>query len=100
MCGVDIEHLLHLFLYYNFAKDCWSVMGVQLDALQVEEALTWVLDRLATESMEVRVQLGKLLWGIWNARNLKVWEQKTLSPSLAMQWSSSQVLQWQLARKK
>lgn len=64
MCGVDIEHLLHLFLDCNFAKDCWSVMGVQLDALQVEEAQTRVLDWLATESMEVRVQLAKLLWGI------------------------------------
>lgn len=40
MCGVDIEHLLHLFLDCNFAKDCWSVMGVQFDVLQVEEAPT------------------------------------------------------------
>lgn len=39
-------------------------MGLHFDVSNVEEAHVWVLDRLATESDEVKVQLAKTLWGI------------------------------------
>lgn len=75
-------------------------MGLALDASTVEEAPGWILDKMATEKNETKILLAKVLWGIWNARNLKVWEQKLLTPSIAMQWSNNQIVQWQKARKK
>ena len=36
---------------------------------------------------------------IWHARNLKVWEGKSTTPSLAMQWSTLTINQWQEAQK-
>lgn len=40
-----------------------------------------------------------VLWGIWYARNQKVWEQKTLPVSLTVQGSMNQVSQWKEARR-
>ncbi|XP_074352092.1 uncharacterized protein LOC141691253 [Apium graveolens] len=34
------------------------------------------------------VHIATGFWGIWHARNLKVWKEKQVTPELAMQWSS------------
>lgn len=59
----------------------------------IEASPDWVLERLATEMKKVNLQIATALWGIWGARNLKVWEQKFLTPMIAMQWSNSQITQ-------
>ncbi|XP_017217191.2 uncharacterized protein LOC108194764 [Daucus carota subsp. sativus] len=100
MCDKDVEHLLHVFMDCEFAKECWRLMGAEFDFWTVESAPEWVLGRLESETSEVQLKLAKVLWGIWNARNFKVWEHKVVTPSIAMQWSDRQISQWQEVRKK
>lgn len=72
MCGVDVEHLLHVFLDCRFANACWRVLGLEFDTSTIESCPDWLLQSLASESHERLVQVATVLWGIWSARNLKV----------------------------
>lgn len=46
MCEKDVEHLLHLFFDCDFAKQCWSVVNLNFDMRNVENALDWLLQKL------------------------------------------------------
>lgn len=91
MCESDIEHLLHVFFDCDFAKQCWNVVGLQYDMSCVENASDWLLQKLGCESQEINGKIAKVLWGIWSARNLKVWDRKSVTPALAMEWSIKQI---------
>lgn len=92
MCGDDVEHLLHLFLDCSFAQECWGLMGLSFDVLSIEDFQEWLLDKLTTGSKDSKVQLVTVLWTVWNARNLKVWEGKVIASSIALQWSNSHIV--------
>lgn len=95
LCLNDIEHLLHIFLDCSFAKRCWNLLGLEFDTSSAESCSEWLLQRLAEEDGEKMVQVAIVLWGIWSARNMLVWENKKVTPENAMQWSINQVRQWQ-----
>lgn len=84
-CMVDVEHLLHTFFDCRFAQECWRVVGLQFDTSGVEDLPGWLLQRLEVETQDMLIQIAKVLWGIWSARNLLVWENKALTPEVAMQ---------------
>ncbi|KAL8118342.1 hypothetical protein AgCh_016030 [Apium graveolens] len=92
-CG-DVEHPMHIFFDCVFANNCWKYFGLEFDVTRTEVASDWLLDKLFSESTEVCGCIAAILWGIWFARNQKVWERKILTPELAMQWSMKQVTQW------
>lgn len=98
MCGVDVEHLMHIFFDCPFAMNCWKASGIQFDVSRVEFAVDWLIDKLAKESQEVNVLIATTMWGIWYARNQKVWDQKSLTPTLATQRSMHHVSQWKEAQ--
>lgn len=100
MCGQDVEHPLHIFLDCQFAAGCWRFFGREFDASVVEDCPQWVLQLLSTDLAEVAVQKATILWRIWSARNLKVWEGKSMLPDMAMQWSVNQITQWSDAQSR
>lgn len=100
MCTGDIEHLLHLFFDCSFAKSCWQYMGLQYDMRTVESAPEWFLNKLHTETSDNLIRIATVVWGIWWARNQRVWEGKTTTPAVAMLWSSRQVADWRTVHSK
>lgn len=66
----------------------------------VEVLSSWVLDKLRTETEESIVKLVKVLWGIWFARNKRIWEEKIIAPQVIMEVSSRMVTEWQFAQEK
>lgn len=68
-------------------------MNTEYDMREVYEAPSWVLHKLATISGDEATKVATVLWGVWYARNLKVWENKVLSPVLAMEGSSKQIME-------
>lgn len=74
-------------------------MGFDIEARAIENCNDWVLKCLADFNAEVMANMAKVLWGIWSARNLIVWEGKNMTADIAMQWSNKQVLQWQDIQK-
>lgn len=76
MCETDVEHLRHIFLEYNFAKECWRLMCLSFDLSTVEVVPDWVIESLATETKEVKVQIATVMWGIWGIRILRSGSKK------------------------
>lgn len=99
MCMVDVEHLMHVFLDCSLAQQCWSNLGLSFDVSIGESFPVRLLERLKTESKECKVQIAMVLWGIWYARNLKVWDAKQIVPEILMEGSVKQITQWREARK-
>lgn len=60
----------------------------------------WLLQILAVESFDRLAQIATILWGIWSARNQKVWESKTITAQTAIEWSKKIVTEWQEARQR
>lgn len=83
----NVEHLLHIFLDCSFSKACWRFMQLNFNAADVESCSEWLLQNLATVNQETMVKMVIVLYGIWTARNLRVWVDKLLRPEIVMQWS-------------
>lgn len=96
----DVEHLLHVFFDCDFAVQCWQYLGQHLDLTTIEHAPTWLLQKLSSVGGEEIITIATGLWGIWNARNLRLWDNKVLTPALAMDWSKKQVTEWHEVRSR
>lgn len=100
MCVGDVEHMLHLFLDCRFAAACWKRIGLGYDFAEVENASEWLLDRMENETSENKIKIVTVLWGIWYARNKRVWEDKRIPPDVTITWSSKQIAEWREAQRK
>lgn len=59
-------------------------MGLYYDMREVESAPEWFLHKLSTESSDNLIKIATVIWGVWWARNKRVWEGKTMTPAIAM----------------
>lgn len=100
MCEDDVKYLLHLILDCKFVQECWSLMGLSFDVHSIEDFPEWLPNKLTIERKDLKVQLVTVLWTIWNARNLKLWEGKVVAPTISLQWSNNHIVEWQSSRKK
>ncbi|KAL8135927.1 hypothetical protein AgCh_010516 [Apium graveolens] len=100
MCNVDIEHVRHLFLECQYVKTCWGCLESTFDVSGVEVLSTWVLERMGSESEERLMKLVKAMWGIWWARNRRVWENKVVPPLRAIETCSKMISEWQATQEK
>lgn len=99
-CMTDVEHLLHVFFDCEFATQCWQYLGHRLDMRAVEYAPSWLLQILSSGSSEEIISIVTGLWGIWNARNMRLWENKVLTSALAMEWSRKTVNDWREVKNR
>lgn len=100
MCERDVEYLLHVFFDCEYATHCWRTLELDLDMSLVDYAPSWLLQRLASDSTEVKEKIAMVLWGVWTARNFKVWEGKNMTPQVAMECSKKLFSEWQEVRKR
>lgn len=61
---------------------------------EVESAPKWLLNKLFTETNENLIKIAMVLWGVWWTRNKCVWESKSVTPEIAIAWSSKQIKDW------
>lgn len=100
MCVGEVEHLLHLFYDCRYAQECWNIMELQYNMWEVESAPMWLLDKLSTEVEDKLVKIAAVLWGVWFARNKKIFEGRSIHPAGAMSWSMQQIEEWKAANRK
>ena len=75
-------------------------MGLQQDMRREDSAPSWLLKRLQEDTHDHLVTIAAVLWGIWFARNKRIWEGKVMSPKLAVQGSYKQINEWKDSVKK
>ena len=92
--------MCHLFFDCDFAKTCWQLTGMSNDMSEVEYVSDWLLSKLSTKSGENLIKISTVLYAVWFARNQEIFEGKALTPELAMQWSSKQIVDWQTAQRR
>lgn len=100
MCGIDIEHVRHLFFECLFAIECWQKVGLSFDMSDVEYASSCMLDVISKENAENIQRMAIVLSGIWFSRNKKIWEGKIISPAIAIDLSNKQVQDWKEANRR
>lgn len=98
MCDEDIEYVRHIFVECQYAKGCWDCINRDINIAEVEDLSVWLLSKPGTETEVKLVQIAKILWGIWFARNKKVWDGNIISPSIAMEISTKTVSDWRAAQ--
>ncbi|XP_039045644.1 uncharacterized protein LOC120185516 [Hibiscus syriacus] len=78
VCGTGLETRDHLFAYYSFAKEVWSVVpsscGIRIGSYSWDVRLNWLIENLKGKSLRVRIL--KLSWTgflyyIWEERNYR-----------------------------
>ncbi|KAL1830932.1 hypothetical protein ACET3Z_000583 [Daucus carota] len=74
-------------------------MGLSLDMWETENACDWLHEKLSNESEERLIKIAVVLYGVWFARNKKIFEEKALTPAGVMSWSRKQVEEWREANK-
>ena len=89
-----------MFFDCGFAQACWQKVELIYNMWEVESAPAWLLDKLSTESGDHLIKIATVLWGIWWARNNRVWEGKVITPHVAVAWSSKQIQDWREAQKR
>lgn len=100
LCNTNVEHILHVFFDCAFAAQVWQQLNCVFDMSSVEAGHVWLLQKFSTGDNVKIVSISTGLWGIWYERNLRVWENKSLSPSLTVEWSKKQIVEWHGARRK
>lgn len=100
MCVGDIEHLAHLFFDCRFAQECWKIVGLEYDMRDVEYVSEWLLNKLSNDTAENLGRISAVLWGVWFARNKRIFENKNMSPAVTMNWSMTQIKEWRDANNK
>lgn len=63
----------------------------------IEDIPAWLLNKLSLENYVHLKKVVMLLWSIWFFRNKKVWENKSVSPQLVVDWSLQHVHEWKVA---
>lgn len=48
----------------------------------------WLIHKIVNASHEEIIRIVKVLWGLWFFRNKKVWENKIVTPIIAMDWTT------------
>lgn len=99
-CVGEVEHLLHLFFDCQFARECWQKVGLDYRMWEVESASDWLLDKLCNETLDNVIKIATVLWGVWFARNKRIFEGRNMSPTATICWSSKQIVEWRLANTR
>ena len=99
MCQNDNEHMCHVFFDCEFASSCWHYAGLVYDMEGVNSASEWLLYKLSSASSDEIMKIVKVLWGVWFWRNKRVWENKKVHASTAMDWSTKEVSDWRTAQE-
>ena len=79
--------------------ECWQKARLNYAMQEVEYAPDWLLEKMATGNTEEKENVAMISWGIWFARNQKVWEDKIINPTTIVEISLKQKRDWQEASK-
>ena len=90
MCDQELETAVHLCLTCSFAKEVWfhvanwTTLDLRLMTGEVLDVKTWWEANLQHLPLKKQRSVAAVLmvtaWSIWNERNRRIFEQRSLNP--------------------
>ncbi|GER32750.1 RNA-directed DNA polymerase (reversetranscriptase)-related family protein [Striga asiatica] len=106
ICGEEEETQEHVFFFCGRAKLTWKLAPVKWNRIQQEkmsfkEWWWWISSMNYKEISEARIQLSTyILWWLWRARNLWIFEKKWYSERWIVQAAMKDWLDFKESNKK
>lgn len=98
LCNSNLENTWHLMVTCNISKQCWQQINVwglieqSMERVKSFPELFWYL--LEQLECKKRSLVAMVMWGLWKARNDKVWEEKNTLAADIIHKSRSVLFDW------
>lgn len=93
-----VESIWHLFIYCEFARRCWELIGIwdKLDGFcyEIDNTQDFFLHILSHCDREESEKVMATTWAIWRNRNQIVWEGKYGTPSQSVHAKAWSLMEW------
>ncbi|XP_074327679.1 uncharacterized protein LOC141665589 [Apium graveolens] len=102
MCHGEEETILHALVTCPRAVQIWNTVLSTSDIYQEtrEDFFSWVQGIFESTSHDMRAKVATLCWGIWKARNEKVWNNKISSVNGVLSSAVSYLTQWKSTQSR
>uniref|UniRef100_A0A803NFH4 RNase H type-1 domain-containing protein n=1 Tax=Cannabis sativa TaxID=3483 RepID=A0A803NFH4_CANSA len=94
VCNSQEESIFHALVGCPVAALCWNRVGIGTAAPQHNSFFDWCASKFLVCDADQKKLLVALCWSIWNARNDKVWNNKTSSVEIIVFSAQSYLNQW------
>ncbi|XP_057809148.1 uncharacterized protein LOC131023623 [Salvia miltiorrhiza] len=102
ICASGYENMWHLFLFCQFATNCWQISGLRAimdPIIEGSESFEEVVFKIVSHSEgEFKVKAVMLMWQIWRDRNGVVWKNDNPIPTRSILGAAQAWSDWKLAR--
>nr|GMD87065.1 uncharacterized protein LOC109159918 [Ipomoea batatas] len=93
------ETTIHVFADCSFATQVWLAYGMVWGCSSSVDLLAWLKVRFDSLTKSELTHFITICWGIWNARNQKVWNMIDTSPQLVVKKSLAFLKTWKSVRQ-
>lgn len=76
VCSQSEESTWHILIDCPFSVSCWNWLGIDCRGLSRSSFLAWCSDLMESARDSTLEEATTMVWGIWQARNAFVWNQK------------------------
>ncbi|VFR01584.1 unnamed protein product [Cuscuta campestris] len=94
LCGGALETVDHIFLFCPFADSVWRLMSKGGNRISFISFQNWFQVRCQNDTLLELRTVALTCWAIWKARNIAIWDHKTLHPGELKNMVSSMEAQW------
>ncbi|XP_019163573.1 PREDICTED: uncharacterized protein LOC109159918 [Ipomoea nil] len=97
--SLDDESLMHIFANCTYATQVWNAYGRDWGCTTGGDLLNWLRSRFDTLTQTELIHFITVCWGIWEARNKKIWNMLNTPPRSVVTHSIAFLREWKNARK-
>lgn len=72
-CQLEDESIVHILVYCQYARQCWSVLLPELQFVECSSFYSWLSFIFDTVEQGKFVDIVSLCWSLWRTRNDLVW---------------------------
>lgn len=97
LCLKESETISHVLVNCEAARNCWSMFEAQSSSINHETFLGWVSQYFCQLDDDKKCLLVMICWNIWQARNDKVWHNRSTSARIIVDKARAYLRDWREA---
>ncbi|XP_019153861.1 PREDICTED: uncharacterized protein LOC109150406 [Ipomoea nil] len=94
MCGILQEHTMHALVLCDFAKNTWEQSNLTIPNIDTNIFHVWFGELLNILDSDGILYAAAILYNIWRARNMAVWEAKLPRPITILRIAAAAKESW------